>query len=422
MGGVMNSKKLRLFIIGITLFILSSNFVLVSSYTNNVEDILYTTTAEKGWHLDKIKIDGAWALTNGSSDIVVAVIDSGINFAHPEITHCQWINEDEIAGNAIDDDLNGYTDDTHGWDFVTDGGNLPDNEPGPEAGDAIHWHASFITGVIAGLGDGSGIVGVAPNVSVMDVRVLKENNYAGTTNEVLGDAIRYAVDNGADVISMSLQYYANSSDWFDDIVYAYNNGVVIVSCTGNTWQPSGGQYTCSYPGCFDEAISVGATNFDDAKADYSNYGPWTELVAPVGDESDTYSRLIRSIGGDGFSYYTGWGTSFACPQVSAAVALMLTVNSSLTISDIRDILHDTATDLGTAGKDDYFGYGMLNVEGAVIEAIERGSYNPVTETPTPTLTPTPTETSPGFGIILSSIGMSITIAIITIRKKTKNKR
>jgi hypothetical protein len=408
-----NNKLYKPIIVIITL--MCSYIVVANGYTDDGNVDLFKTNAEKGWHLDKICIDGAWAITNGSSDIVIAVIDSGINFAHPEISHCKWINDGEIASNAIDDDGNGYVDDTHGWDFVTDGGNLPDNEPGPETGDSIHWHASFIAGIIAGKRDGFGIVGVAPNVTIMDVRVLKSNNYAGTTNEVLGDAIRYAVDNGADVISMSLQYYTNTSDWYDDIVYAYNSGVVIVSCTGNTWQPTGGQYLCSFPGCFDEVISVGATNYDNAKADYSNYGPWTELVAPVGDEGDPQQRSIVSIAEDGVSYYYGWGTSFACPQVSSAVAMMLSVNSSLSVQDIRDILQDTATDLGALGKDDYFGYGLLNVTAAVMEAIERGStiIEPTT---------LPTSPTPGFKLIISTVSICGITAIISYLRKNRNKR
>ncbi|GAH39163.1 unnamed protein product, partial [marine sediment metagenome] len=120
----------------------------------------------------------------------------------------------------------------------------------------------------------------------------------------------------------------------------------------------------SFPGGYDEVISVGATSYSQEKADYSNYGEWTELVAPVGDEG-TGIRSIEPSGG----YYFGWGTSFAAPQVAAVVALMKSLNNSLRVSEIREILHKTAIDLGEGGKDIYFGYGLLNASAAVKEVL-----------------------------------------------------
>lgn len=256
----------------------------------------------------------------------------------------------------------------------------------------------------------------------MNLRVLKADNYAGCTYEELGNSIRYAVDNGADVISMSLQNYPNIIDYYDDILYAYNNNVSLVSCTGNRWLASGGGYYFqSYPGGYDEVISVGATNYYDARADYSNYGPWTELVAPVGDEGyDIIQHLIHSTYADGIGYIYGIGTSFACPQVSATIALMISANSSVTSTDIREILQETATDLGAAGKDDLYGYGMLNVTAAVMEAVDRGSTIPdIMPTPTPTPTNTSTNGFPGFTALISfiSISTSTLVAMVLIRKR-----
>jgi subtilisin family serine protease len=375
--------------------------------------------AEFDWHLSKISAFDAWKITNGSSDVVIAVIDSGICFNHSEITHSEWINTDEIAGNAIDDDSNGYVDDVAGWDFVSIG-ETPDNEPEGEPGDQVHWHATFIAGLISAAIDGDGIAGLASNVSLMNLRVLKADNYAGCTYEELGDSIRYAVDNGADVISMSLQNYPNIIDYYDDIQYAYNNNVSLVSCTGNTWLPGGGAYYQSYPGGYDEVISVGATNYYDAKADYSNYGPWTEIVAPVGDQGyDLLEHLIHSTHNDGVGYIYGIGTSFACPQVSATIALMKSANSTVTSSEIREILQKTATDLGAAGKDDLYGYGMLNVTAAVMEAVNRGSIIQEPE-PTPTPTNTSTNGTPGFTSLVAVLGVStFTVAIMVISRKRK---
>ncbi|MHA1222084.1 MAG: S8 family serine peptidase [Candidatus Heimdallarchaeaceae archaeon] len=351
---------------------------------------------ENSFHIKQIGGDKAWKITNGSKDITIAVIDSGIDFSHPQLqNNIEWINPGEIANNSIDDDGNGYVDDVYGWDFVSD-----DNVPGPEVNDSVHWHATFIAGIIAAPIDGEGVAGIAPNITLMNIRVLKADNYAGTDVIEFGEAIKYAVDNGADVISMSLQYYPNSSYYYDDIVYAVNHNVVVVSITGNTWQPLGGQNVESFPGAYDEVIAVGATGYTKEKADYSNYGKWTELVAPVGDEG---AGMISTFPPDTYAY--GWGTSFACPQVAAAVALMKSVNNDLSVEEIRDILHRTATDLGEPGKDIYFGYGLLNVSAALNEIV-----NPKTTTPETT------KTSLSYMPIIMAI-LTITAASQIIKKK-----
>jgi len=128
----------------------------------------------------------------------------------------------------------------------------------------------------------------------MDIRVLKSDNYQGTTLEGLGDAIRYAVDNGADVINLSLQYYSESEDYHDDIVYAIENNVAVVSITGNSWVSyGGGKEIMSYPGAYEEVIAVGATNYDQEKADYSNYGEWSSFRNNSPNEISKQHHLCR---------------------------------------------------------------------------------------------------------------------------------
>jgi subtilisin family serine protease len=374
---------------------------------------------ERQWFMDKIYLDGAWDITNGSSSIVIAVIDSGIDFTHPDIAHAQWINTGEIADNAIDDDSNGYIDDTHGWDFCTLDGHTPDNEPGNETGDPIHWHGTGVTGIIAAAENGVGIVGIAQDVKIMDCRVVLQDEPGaaqppvnGVTNAELGNAILYAVDNGADIICLAHGFWTNTSDWYDDIVYAYNNDVPVVSVIGNTWLPDGGQNKTLFPGGFDEVIAVGATNINDAKADYSNYGPWLELVAPVGDQGMTNIIRVPQLEG---TWSIVYGTTWAAAQVAGAIGLMKSVNDSLTIDDIREILHYTATDLGDEGKDDYFGYGLLNVEGAVVESQERYSYEfPSTESPSPT------DVSSGLTFIIGGLGLCVMAILIGYSRKKKS--
>ncbi len=298
------------------------------------------------------------------------------------------VNTDEIENNEIDDDANGYIDDINGWDFVSID-NTPDNIPGPEPTDLIHWHATFIAGIITAKIDNKGVVGIAPNVKIMDLRVIKADNYAGTTYEEFGDAIRYAVDNGADVISMSLQYYSDSNSYHDDILFAIEKNIPVISVTGNTGLSSGGgrEYR-SFPGGYEEVISVGATNYYDELADYSNYGEWTDIVAPVGDQGfDDITHVIRSTSlNDAFRY--GVGTSFACPQVAATVALMKSLYANITVEEVKEILFETATDLGEEGKDNFFGHGLLNVGKAIQETYKRFCTTEKTNLPITIILPT----------------------------------
>ena len=361
-------RKKTLFVSLLVLTLLAINFF---NPTNNLVN-LGNAHYEKLFYHDLIHTSGAWKITNGSKDVTVAVIDSGIDFSHSELINVAWVNEDEIDDNGIDDDGNGYIDDVNGWDFV-----FNDSNPGPDFPDYVHWHATFIAGLIAAPLNSLGPVGIAPNVSIMDVRVLNAANYAGTTYEGLGDAIRYAVDNGADVINLSLHYYDANDTYYDDIQYAVSQNVAVVSITGNTYPPTGGREYKSYPGGYDEVITVGATDsHGDSISDYSNYGEWTEIVAPVGNDSELrhiYSTVPFYTYGT--SYGWGTGTSFACPQVSAVIALMKSYNSTMPISEMRTILQETATDLYTPGKDIYSGYGLLNAS-AALEAMVPPSDDP----------------------------------------------
>jgi len=235
-------KRKTLFVSVLILTLLTINFF---NPTNNIVD-LGNAHFENSFHHNYIHTRGAWKITNGSKEVTVAVIDSGIDFSHFELTNIAWVNEDEIADNGLDDDGNGYVDDINGWDFV-----FNDSNPGPYP-EEVHWHGTFIAGLIAAPLNSMGPVGIAPNVTVMDVRVLDAANYAGTTYEGLGDAIRYAVDNGADVINLSLHYYDANDTYYDDILYAVSQNVAVVSITGNTYPPTGGQEYKSYPGGYDE--------------------------------------------------------------------------------------------------------------------------------------------------------------------------
>ena len=385
-----NKSKNILFVIAFSLLILAIQ--------NPANTIMIPTNAvdyENSFHLNQIEIYDAWAITNGTRDITVAVMDSGIDFGHPDLENVSWINTNEILNNSIDDDGNGYVDDKNGWDFVSN-----DNKPGPQSGDDIHHHGTAVAGIIAANRNGDGCSGVALNITIMDIRILTYYDTI-TGYSYFGDGIRYAVDNGADVISISMQYMTNSTLYYDDVLYAYEKNVPIVSITGNTWLPTGGFNRASFPGSLNEVISVGASAHAKRRADYSNYGEWTEIVAPVGDEGyGLYTTVLN--GYYGFYY----GTSFAAPQVAGVIALMRSLNHSLTVDEIRDILHKSAIDLGDPGYDIETGYGLLNASKAVRAVLD------------PSILITETEKTDFNFIPFSSVAL-ILISLVIIRKRKK---
>ncbi|MHA1954540.1 MAG: S8 family serine peptidase [Candidatus Heimdallarchaeaceae archaeon] len=380
--------------------VLLSILILNSQNTNNT--LLSPTQAqnyENSFHLTQIEIYDAWSITNGTRDITVAVMDAGIDFSHPDLENVSWINTNEILNNSIDDDGNGYIDDKNGWDFVSD-----DKVPGPQSGDDIHAHGTAVAGIIAAIRNGDGCSGVALNITLMDIRILTYYDTI-TAYSSFGDGMRYAVDNGADVITISMQYMSNSSLYYDDVVYAYENNVPIVSITGNTWQPTGGVNIPSFPGALNEVISVGATAHAKRRADYSNYGEWTEIVAPVGDEGYGLYTTIKN--GYYGSYY---GTSMAAPQVAGVIALMRSLNHSKTVDEIRDILHKSAIDIGEPGYDIEHGYGLLNASKAVRAVLD------------PSILITETDNIDIDFIPLSSAAIILISLAIIVRRRKRTKK
>lgn len=321
-------------------------FSLLIFSSNNLKEVIGGLDPIYQWNLLDIGVDDAWNYSKGNSNITVAVIDSGVDFTHPDLIHQAWHNPGEIPNNDRDDDNNGYLDDTIGWDF-RDG----DNDPSPG-----HIHGTFISGLIAADDDNNLSVGVAPNVRIMALRFLNDNlRWVSQDWPMFIEAINYAIDNEADIIHLSLQAYGiPPSSFYDVIRKAYQNGIPIVSVTGNILF---GEYNVKYPGNYTEVIAVSSTNKSREIADLSCYGTENEICAPGED--------IYSIEPDNDKLVLGSGTSFAAPLVSGAIALMLSLNENLSIEMIRHILHETSTDLGQAGKDDLYGYGLLNVSAAL---------------------------------------------------------
>ncbi|MEI6511095.1 MAG: S8 family peptidase [Candidatus Uhrbacteria bacterium] len=339
-------------------------FVCAPVFARVPNDPLYS----KQWYLDKIGAPAAWDIGIGTQQTVVAVLDSGVDPDHPDLTGNIWTNPGEIAGNGIDDDGNGYVDDVHGWDFV-DG----DDTPEPDVSDASTVdgvaHGTIVAGVIGAVGNnGEGVAGVSWQTRIMPLRIL--DDYGSGDSGKAREAIAYAVKNGANVINLSFTGFDADKALQSDIHNAFDAGVSVVAAVGN--DNHGGlnlDDTPVYPVCFGEGgddwvIGVAATTEEDTKADFSNYGSnCTDISAPGVDVFGTMYQNDAWI--DFPSYYEGgWdGTSVASPIVAGAVALLKSAYPSLTPSLIRTILQLSVDPLREKGTDAVgkLGPGRLNI-------------------------------------------------------------
>ncbi len=308
---------------------------------------LYTVyQSPVNWGLVRIEAPEAWWVHHGDPKVVVAVIDSGIDASIPQLRESMWINEDEIPDNGVDDDRNGYVDDVNGWDFR-------DGDNSSLVGTPLHWHGTFTAGIIAARPGELPIVGVAPGVRIMDVRFLNsENQFLSSDWRTFAEAIDYAVDNGAQIINMSVFANGRPPGYFEDALRrAAARGVLIVGISGNT-----GEAGVLYPAKYDVVYAVSATTRDDLAAGFSSYGPEVFACAPG-------ERIVSFVPGGGTS--TRSGTSFAAPHVSGVLALILSAHPGISPGDAIEILRRTLVDLGARGFDDWFGHGLVNAYEAV---------------------------------------------------------
>ncbi len=304
------------------------------------------------WGLDRIKARAAWAMSHGSPDIVVAVIDSGIDHTIPQLQDCLWVNEDEIPDNDVDDDRNGYIDDVHGWDFR-------DGDASSLVGTPIHGHGTGVAAILAARPGRYPIVGVAPGVRLIDVRFLDSSNtFRSSDWKDFGRAVAYAVDNGADIINLSIFANAKPPSSFEQAIAAARaRGVIVVGIAGNQ-----GKAEVMYPGRYDSLVTVSAVSVTDQLASFSSYGSEIDICAP-GEAVMTFT-----VGGRVISQS---GTSFSAPHVSGVLALLLSASPGLAPDRAVEILEATATDLGVRGQDSRFGYGIVDAWAAIMAAAGR---------------------------------------------------
>ncbi len=272
------------------------------------------------WGIKDVGIEAAWDTTLGSTTVKLAILDSGLRKTHEDI------------GNYL-----------QGYDWVYN-----DNDPNDANG-----HGTHVTSTAAGLtNNGLGVAGVA-QAQILPVRVL--NAQGSGTHSQIANGVTYATDQGSDIISMSLGAPTGSSTLLNAINYAWNAGALVVAATGNDNGPIG------YPAKYSNAFAVGAYDQNRNRASFSNYGAEIDISAPGVQIAAAYNR-------NDADYVYLDGTSMATPIVSGVAALALTVNPSLTNQGLRDLLQNTANDLGAAGWDTSFGAGGVNAQAAVANA------------------------------------------------------
>ncbi len=277
------------------------------------------------WNLDQVNAPEVWAQGYTGQGITVAVIDSGVDYTHPDLDGNIWINTREIAGNGIDDDGNGFIDDIRGWDFVQ-----RDNTPTDPNG-----HGTHVAGTIAAENNGFGATGVAYNARIMPVRVLDTNGFGSSANIAAG--IRYAANNGARVINLSLGGGGLSRDIQSAVQYATQLGAVVVMASGNE-----AQSLPSYPArlAIQTGIAVGAIDINKRLANFSNDAGPNPLSYVVASGVNVYSTTPNN------TYRSYSGTSMATPHVSGVAALVLSANPTLTPAQVTSLLIETANPNG----------------------------------------------------------------------------
>jgi len=334
-----------------------------SGYFKSVERDAIATIAEipndpqfaSEWGLLKINAPAAWNTTTGSAAVTVAIVDSGIDPNHPDLRN-QLVT---------------------GYDFVND-----DADPSDD-----HGHGTRMAGVVAADGyNGIGIIGVAPDCKLMPVKVLgADGNGAYST---IANGITYAANHGARIINLSLGGTASSPLLESAVDYAAAHGAIVIASAGNygTGDPV-------YPAAYANAIAVGATDQSDVIADFSSYGSSLAFAAP-GVNIVTTNRT----GGRNALYVGSSGTSPAAAFVAGAFALLLSARPDLSNSDAVSLMTSAARDLGSRGWDPHYGWGRVDIAGAVAVNAVRSPIPIPVSTPAPVVIPIRDRRGPAVSI------------------------
>ncbi|WP_245602193.1 S8 family peptidase [Peribacillus kribbensis] len=270
------------------------------------------------WNLPAIQTEGGWTISKGSRDVVIAVVDTGVDLGHPDLRNRIMKGYNVVSKNFNPDDDNG--------------------------------HGTHVAGIIASETNNlRGIAGITWYNRIMPIKVMNEKGYGNAFDVARG--IIWAADHGADVINLSLGNYQPSAVMHEAVKYAFKRNVVITTAAGNdnTDQPS-------FPAAYPEVLCVSAVDYNGKRASFSNYGEYVDVTAPGVDIPSTYFHS---------QYAALSGTSMASPHAAALAGLMKSKNRGLKNYEIMKIMKSSSYDLGQKGTDPYYGDGLIDIKSAL---------------------------------------------------------
>ncbi len=297
------------------------------------------------YHHGMIQTINAWNVTKGDSEVIVAVTDNEFRIDHEDMQGQWWTNQEEIPGNNIDDDNNGYVDDVYGWDFIANDNDVSEDTT---------THGTHISGIIAAkAGNNLGVVGIAPNVKVMPLRWYGEQGR--WTSAIVAETYHYAVDHGAKIINTSynIDILVNDKVYLDAIQYAVSNDVLIFNSAGNNRKKDPARVK------LEDIIlvcSVKSSSWqEDKKSSFSNYGEGIDICAPGDPVLSTVNRKFNTYG----SLY---GTSMASPVAAAVAALIWSAHPNLSANEVKERLYMGADDIEEKNEKyrGMLGHGRVN--------------------------------------------------------------
>lgn len=307
-----------------------------------------------------IKATGAWASTQGDKSVLVGVMDTGIDTSHPDLAGQIYSNSNEITGNGVDDDGNGYVDDTQGWDFAHGDNTVFD-------GALEDKHGTHVAGIIAAKADSNGIVGVAPRVTLMPLKIF--SGTTGYTSDAI-EAIAYAKQMGVKIINAS---FGGTSDNEALRLAMADSGILFLASAGNNAQDLAAHPV--YPAAFNlpNVLSVAAVDNTGHLSNFSNYGSAIDLVAPG-------EGILSTVPEGKYEYMSG--TSMAAPYAAGVAALLQSQFPDLTATDLAARLKQAVTPLkGLEGKTSTG--GLLNAQAALASSVKTDADPAVTPNPKP---------------------------------------
>lgn len=326
-----------------------------------------------GWAMQDINAPQAWDDVTGSDSVVVAVLDGGFALQHQDLTNQWLINAGESGDgketDGLDNDSNGYVDDWRGWDF-TNIDNNPQAGSSDSSGAGVS-HGTEVAGLVGAEGNNNvGIASASWDVSLMPLQVMSDAG-TGYTDDIVA-AITYAVDNGANIINMSLGASGDDPAVRAAVDYAFENNVLVVAAAGNCGtstqgvcanQPAG---AVTFPASYDRVVAVGALGQANQRASFSSYGERLDIMAP-GAGAITSTTWTA---GDGTSAYktTLNGTSYASPITASAAALIKSIRPDSSIDDVRALLMASTQKVASMGGVFYtqsYGHGLLDIERSI---------------------------------------------------------